>query len=514
MAGQETKIFDTDKRIRLGIWGLGRGQSFIWSAKFLNIDVVAGCDFNETMREQFRKNCPDAFVTADEDEFLAQDFDAVLVATYFENHARDSIKALNAGKHVMCEVTSFFTPAQGVALVEAVERSGKIYNLLENYPFSKNNMYVRRLWQAGFFGELMYAEYNYVHECKSLVYSYINGQSVQPGWTAHDWRSWLSFHYYNTHSLGPVMHITGTRPVAVTALKTTQFMNGYLGSGETDYRQTSLGGVAPSLIKMDNGAIVRNLMGATTGDSHDRRLWGRKASVDLTGDVLIRVGASGHGPVYRVDTRWDSLGEIAEKAGHGGGDFWELYYFARQILTGEKAPWDIYSACDVTLAGIMAQKSTESGRTEVIPDFRDPAVREAYRADDFRQKHLDPRNIFPEGHDQSLTGEYTTLMNQCYGWGRGDGIVKVRAVVDGMKLAADMASDSDRMHLIQSIRELIGILPGLAETYRKLRRLQRMYPDCLAGKAIDSALAEGEEEWVLNTEKAVAELKAFLENGR
>ena len=37
-----------------------------------------------------------------------------------------SIKALNAGKHVMCEVTSFYTPAEAVALVEAVEKSGKV----------------------------------------------------------------------------------------------------------------------------------------------------------------------------------------------------------------------------------------------------------------------------------------------------------------------------------------------------------------------------------------------------
>ena len=34
-------VFNTDKRISLGIWGLGRGQNFIQSARHLNIDVVA-----------------------------------------------------------------------------------------------------------------------------------------------------------------------------------------------------------------------------------------------------------------------------------------------------------------------------------------------------------------------------------------------------------------------------------------------------------------------------------------
>ena len=47
-------IFDTEQRIRLGIWGLGRGSSFIKAAKELNIDVVAGCDFHEDTWKHFR----------------------------------------------------------------------------------------------------------------------------------------------------------------------------------------------------------------------------------------------------------------------------------------------------------------------------------------------------------------------------------------------------------------------------------------------------------------------------
>ena len=75
-------IFPSNKRIRLGIWGLGRGMSFFDTCKFLNIDVVAGCDYNEHMRVNFLKHSPDAFVTSNEDEFLKQDFDAVLLATF------------------------------------------------------------------------------------------------------------------------------------------------------------------------------------------------------------------------------------------------------------------------------------------------------------------------------------------------------------------------------------------------------------------------------------------------
>ncbi len=78
---KEIRVFDTDRRIRLGIWGLGRGMSFYGTCKFLNLDVVAGCDYTEHMRKNFLDSNPGAFVSADADEFLAQDFDAVLLAT-------------------------------------------------------------------------------------------------------------------------------------------------------------------------------------------------------------------------------------------------------------------------------------------------------------------------------------------------------------------------------------------------------------------------------------------------
>jgi len=60
------------------------------------------------------------------------------------------------------------------------------------------------------------------------------------------------------------------------------------------------------------------------------------------------------------------------------------------------------------------------------------------------------------------------------------------------------------------VRLLIQYLPEIADVYRKLRIIQQKYPDCLAGKAIASALKEGDEEWVLNTENAISELKDFL----
>jgi len=499
-------IFKTDKRIKLGIWGLGRGQSFIESAKMLNVDVVAGCDFHESMRESFRKNCPDAFITSDEDEFLARDFDAVLIATYCIDHASHAIKAMKAGKHVLSEVTAFFTPAQGVGLVEAVEKYGKVYNLAENYPFSVENMYLAKLWREGFFGELSYAEYEYVHGVGRCYYN-PDGTPLEPGNQGHHWRSWLNYHYYCTHSLGPVMVITGLRPEKVVALPPDVQNYGVLkGKGrKIDGILPSLGAFAPSLITMNNGGVVRNLMGGTTADSHHQRLFGTKASSEMY-PLQLKVGATGSSFNIAVKPNWSEMGDLAEKAGHGGGDFWELYYFVRQILTGEKAPWDIYSSSDVTLAGIQALRSAEAEGTPMeIPNFRDKSVCDRYRNDHWQQKHIDPAKIFPNNQNLAITNDFSPAMLAL-----DDAATNVRMAVDAIKVFP-AALPEDKIRIIDHVKKVRDSIAEYTVTYTRARRIANAYPDSQGGHALLEMLVDiGEEQRVMDGASFIAELNAFL----
>lgn len=482
------EILKTDKRIRLGIWGLGRGSSFIKAARNLGLDIVAGCDCSESIRSQFAEICPEAKLYADENEFLAHEgMDAVLVATFFMDHADHAIRAMEAGYHVMSEVTSFFTPAQGVRLVEAVERTGKVYQLLENYPFMKENMYLQKLWQDGFFGEFQYGEFEYLHNCRSLVYSYNAPDSppVEPGYTVHSWRSWLNFHYYNTHSLGPLMYITGLRPERITAFPEKIALPGYPESGMSK--------PCPSMIQMSNGAIMRNLSGSTTSNYHkDKRIWGTRAAAESIGHGLfLRIGADGEGLKIPVEPEWPELGEFADSAGHGGGDFWEIYYFARAVLFGEKTPWDIYSACDVTLAGIQAVRSQENnGEVMEIPDFRDPAVREKYRHDEFCQKPaFDPQNIFPAGHDKTVTEQFNRCMLRMEA-----ASIALRKAFDGAKIYDLISDKSARLEVIRSIQKALDLLPDLQEKRAAAQKMLALYPECAAADALRSMMEIAEPE--------------------
>ena len=225
---QARSVFDGSKRIRLGLWGLGPGDVVLLDVRSAPYRTSSpGAISTITCGVRFQEARPDALVTADADEFLGADFDAVLLATYCPEHAGDAIRCLRAGKHVLSEVTAFHTMAEGVELVETVRKSGLVYNLAENYPFTAPHMYLAKKWKEGLFGDLMYAEGEYVHEVRSLAFTYIDGVPIIPGYALHQWRSWLHFHYYCTHSLGPIMVITGTRPTRVVSLPAAHCLPGY-----------------------------------------------------------------------------------------------------------------------------------------------------------------------------------------------------------------------------------------------------------------------------------------------
>lgn len=482
----KASILGTDKRIRLGIWGLGRGMSFYRTCDVLNFDVVAGCDYNAHMRERFAQDVPGALVTDDAEEFLAADFDAVLLATYCPNHADDAIRCLQAGKHVLSEVTAFYTMAEGVRLVEAVEESGLVYNMAENYPFSAANMWLARKWREGLFGDLMYAEYEYVHECRMLCYTYIDGVPVIPGNTVHNWRSWIDFHYYNTHSLGPMMVITQTRPTRVVSLPGQHKLPGFLMPG-----LGGAGGIAPSLINMSNGAVVRNLMGETTNDTHIQRLWGtRGASEIIDGRLYLRLGASGGSPRIEVKPQWDELGELAARTGHGGGDFWVLYYFARQILTGDPAPFELYTACDCTIPGILAYRSAmEGGQAYDVPDFRDKQQRDAWRHDHVAGPRYDTeKGCFPRNADPKLTGRFSQIMKDLCHY-----VPLYRAYVDW---TAVVDAAADRNAVVAIVERFIAEYPQLVKAYRAGRKLADAYPRSDGARVLRQMLALGDEDRV------------------
>ena len=84
------------KKIRVGVVGVGRGQSFAGGATDLvGMELVALCDtWEERLEEVGRRFGVQTYT--EYGKFLEHDMDAVVLANYFHQHAPFAVRALEA----------------------------------------------------------------------------------------------------------------------------------------------------------------------------------------------------------------------------------------------------------------------------------------------------------------------------------------------------------------------------------------------------------------------------------
>ncbi len=371
------------KKIRIGVVGVGRGQSMMkYCLRSNNAELVAICDKWEEGLERHKKKNPDLNLTyyTSYDEFLTHDMDAVVLANYANEHAPFAIKAMRAGKHVFSEVLPVQTMKEAVELVETIEETGMTYAYGENYCYMPAPREMRRLYREGKIGEFEYGECEYVHNCESIWPDITYGEEDH-------WRNTKCSTYYCTHSIGPIRHITGLRPVSVIGiegLKTERCRRVGSKSGQ----------FALEMITLENGGIIKSIHGNLYRNSIWYTVYGSKGRLESAredaenGNVhRIYVNADEHDGDYDGHPAETYLvpddAEAVKAFGHGGSDFYSMYNFVEKLLGNENADViDVYEALDMCLPGLFAYRSILAGNIPMaIPDLRDKAVRDQYRND-------------------------------------------------------------------------------------------------------------------------------------
>jgi predicted dehydrogenase len=345
--------------------------------------VVAICDKCEATLAEQKTHIDDPSVAfyLTFDEFIKHDMDAVVLANYANEHAPFAIRCLNAGMHVFSEVLPVQTMKEAVELIEAVERSGKVYAYGENYCYIPSCYKMRTLYREGLIGEFEYGEGEYVHNCESIWPSITYGESEH-------WRNNKYATFYCTHSIGPLIHITGLRPVSVIGLEGTNIARG-LRTGQKG------GSFGIEMITLENGGIIKSIHGGLYNNSIWYSVYGSKGRMetgreDGEGIHMLYTHSDEFSGQYRPDDRrdYDMNAEKLDKTvpfGHGGSDYYSMYNFIEKLKGNAGADTiDVYEALDMFLPGMFAYRSVlNGGMTMAIPNLRNPEERNKWRNDTF-----------------------------------------------------------------------------------------------------------------------------------
>lgn len=374
------------RKLRIGVFGGARGQAMIdVLLHHPDAELVAVCDKYTPLLDSTKKKAEevgtDIAVFERFEDFIAYDMDAVVLANYANEHAVYAIKCLRAGKHVLSEVLPCETMAQAVALIEAVEETGLVYAYAENYCYMTHTFEMWRRFKSGELGTAMYGEGEYIHDCSAIWPQITYGER-------NHWRNRMFPTFYNTHSLGPLIAMTGLRPVRVVGFE-MPLSEGMIALGGVN------GNTAVEMVIMENGAVFKSVHGGLKREpgSVNYELYCTKGMMETgrlsplhalnlykEGDKLCRGDWEQYDPTPVI------AAEAAKNyAGHGGSDFYPTHFFIEKILgrpDGNEWSIDVYTAVDMGICGILAYRSILDGNNAVeIPNLRNKEERDAWRDD-------------------------------------------------------------------------------------------------------------------------------------
>ncbi len=360
--------------IKVGIAGLGRGRSFFAFNTMPDFKVVAICDIDEERLEIYGKqyNVQKRYVKF-EDMINCSGVDLVVVATPIMFHAEQSIKALEAGIDVISEVPAATTFDECYMLVEAVEKSGRRYMMGENCCYIKENVLLKRLVEAGKFGELYFGEGEYIHKLKRHRLYNPDGSLTWRGRIIHE----RNGNIYPTHSLGPLYQMFKERVVSVCCL----------GSGVHTIPDAKLEDSVITLCKTESGKLIKLRLDIVSNRPLNPKYY---AIQGTKGCYEAPRGLGDSHKVWFVDDceedewrplsdyeeeylpkEYKELMEEASRSGHWGSDYFMIRDFAESILYNRKPPIDVYDSLNMTAPGIASEISiAQNGRPIEVPDFR------------------------------------------------------------------------------------------------------------------------------------------------
>ena len=352
--------------LRCGVAGMARGRLFADIFDGLaNCRTVAVCDTDPRRLEGFGHLA----AHTDYDAFLAEGLDVVAVITPGPVHADQSVRALDAGAHVLCETPCVYSLDEARAVVEAVHRTGGKYMLAEDYIWTAWATALKARADRGAFGRIVYAEGDYTHDCRDIMLADEAGfvpyarraehPDARKTWRATD----LPPIIYCSHTLGPLLTIMDDRVTSVVGLSTGTHTAPDLGTIDLE----------AALLETAKGSVIRLTNGFTVACPFSLyySLVGMAGSARVVDDGKLSVrwySETADGPMGG----WEDVRDDLTSRSDGRNPVAVMVEeFIDSIVNDAPPPVDVHRSMDFVLPGVLAHESAMRGGVKLdVPDLR------------------------------------------------------------------------------------------------------------------------------------------------
>jgi len=375
-------------KLNVALVGLGFGGSFapIW-ADHPDVARIGICDMNADLVQQFTQAYPNIHVYSSFEEILADEtVDAVHLVTGIPDHAAQTVRVLDAGKHCACTVPMATTLDDIRAIFAAVRRSGKNYMMMETTLYTYQYFYLKNMIESGELGRIQLLRGSHYQDMEGWP-EYWNG--LPPFW-------------YGTHAIAPMIGLSGSRIERVSCLGSGtmrpelmarygnpfpaetahfRFANGLAGEATRTLFETArvyqeglhIYGSKKSFewgFADDSQPYIttmaENLQNGQRGLATEAVIETMPNYYADLPEVLWKYTIGGH---YDATNPHESLKQ-ASGAGHHGSHAHMVHEFARSIMEGRKAWINEELAANITAAGICAHQSAlRDGEWITVPRF-------------------------------------------------------------------------------------------------------------------------------------------------
>jgi len=369
------------RRINVALVGLGFGAEFIpIYQRHPRARLYAICQRSRKKLDAIGEAFGVERRTTSYEELLRDpELDAVHINTPIPDHARMSIAALKAGKHVACTVPMATSIEDCRRIVELQKQTGLKYMMMETVVYAREFLYMKELFDKKQLGRLQFIQSSH--------------QQDMDGWP--DYWPGLPPMWYATHCVGPVCALAGL---------TAEYVSCF-GSGSIRKELAKIHGspfaIESAHIKFRDsdvsGRIIRSLFDTARQYRESIDVYGSQASIEwplVEHEPLVlhraklpekRIPKLVRAPDYakRLPSairRFTTKGvyDVAKKthlsftqgAGHGGSHPHLVHEFLSAIAEN-RAPFpNARQSANWTCVGLCAHESAQHGGAIVpLPSF-------------------------------------------------------------------------------------------------------------------------------------------------